>query len=208
MLRPALHGKTTNAARILRRRKLAFISDASAAVTVVNYRRHDAAGVCVGPSVRGPTYVLLVERQRSGSAVLPARLRLLQRHRRLHGNWVKFEVKVNVAGGFQLRSSRKLGQGQGPGRWRCQGQVVVGFTAMAATSSPMAVVAMLNSLFRSLDKLFTHTDDSVPTHLAQCWPFPVLKYYYIFQIKYTEAILSNSTRKLLWFEITKMLIAV
>jgi len=31
---------------------------------------------------------------------------------------------------------------------------------------------------------------------------------YIFQIKYTEAILSNSTRKLLWFEITQMLIAV
>jgi len=38
------------------------------------------------------------------------------------------------------------------------------------------------------------------------WPFPVLKYKYIFQIKYTEAILSNSTRKLLWFEISKMLI--
>jgi len=38
------------------------------------------------------------------------------------------------------------------------------------------------------------------------WPFPVLKYQYIFQIKYTEAILSNSTRKALWFEITKMLI--
>ena len=36
----------------------------------------------------------------------------------------------------------------------------------------------------------------------------MLKYSYIFQIKYTEAILSNSTRKLLWFEITKMLIAV
>ena len=29
-----------------------------------------------------------------------------------------------------------------------------------------------------------------------------------FQVKYTEAILSNSTRKLLWFEITKMLIAL
>jgi len=28
-----------------------------------------------------------------------------------------------------------------------------------------------------------------------------------FQIKYTEAILSSNTRKLLWFEITKMLIA-
>jgi len=38
------------------------------------------------------------------------------------------------------------------------------------------------------------------------WPFPMLKYQYIFQIKYTEAILSNSTRKALWFEITKMLI--
>ena len=40
------------------------------------------------------------------------------------------------------------------------------------------------------------------------WPFPVLKYKYIFQINYTEAISSNSTWKLLWFEITKMLIAV
>jgi len=40
------------------------------------------------------------------------------------------------------------------------------------------------------------------------WPFPVLKYKYIFQIKYTAALLSSSTRKLLWFEITKMLIAV
>jgi len=29
-----------------------------------------------------------------------------------------------------------------------------------------------------------------------------------FKTKYIEAILSNSTRKLLWFEITKMLIAV
>jgi len=28
----------------------------------------------------------------------------------------------------------------------------------------------------------------------------MLKYKYIFQIKYTEAILSNSTRKLLWFK--------
>jgi len=35
------------------------------------------------------------------------------------------------------------------------------------------------------------------------WSFPML-----FQIKYTEAIVSNNTRKLLWFEITEMLIAV
>jgi len=33
------------------------------------------------------------------------------------------------------------------------------------------------------------------------------KYKYIFQIEYTEAILSNNTRKLLLFEISKMLIA-
>ena len=40
-------------------------------------------------------------------------------------------------------------------------------------------------------------------------PHPVLKCKYIFQIKYTDAILSTySTRKLLWFEITKMLIAL
>jgi len=36
----------------------------------------------------------------------------------------------------------------------------------------------------------------------------MVNYKYVFQIKYTEAILSNSTRKLLWFEITKMLTAV
>ena len=36
----------------------------------------------------------------------------------------------------------------------------------------------------------------------------MLNCIYTFQIKYTEAILSNSTRKLLWLEITKMLIAV
>jgi len=36
----------------------------------------------------------------------------------------------------------------------------------------------------------------------------MLKYKYIFEIKYTKAISSNSTRKLLWFEIRKMLIAV
>jgi len=40
------------------------------------------------------------------------------------------------------------------------------------------------------------------------WLFLVLKYKYIFHIKYAEAILSNGTRKLLWFEITKMLIEV
>ena len=40
------------------------------------------------------------------------------------------------------------------------------------------------------------------------WPFPLLKYRYIVQIKYTGAISLNSTGKLLLFEISKMLIAV
>jgi len=40
------------------------------------------------------------------------------------------------------------------------------------------------------------------------WPFPMLKYKCIFQIKCTLAISSNSTRKLLRFEITTMLIAL
>jgi len=37
---------------------------------------------------------------------------------------------------------------------------------------------------------------------------PMLKSKYIFQIKNTEAISSSSIRKLLWFEITKMMIVV
>jgi len=57
------------------------------------------------------------------------------------------------------------------------------------------------------------TTGTVPVQLAQC-RFPGLAVssikmsIYFFQIKYMEAILSNSTRKLLSFEITKMLIAV
>jgi len=40
------------------------------------------------------------------------------------------------------------------------------------------------------------------------WQFSTVKYKYIFQINYTGAILSNRTRKQLWFKVTKMLIAV
>ena len=50
--------------------------------------------------------------------------------------------------------------------------------------------------------------DTIGTVLVPWIGLPMLKYKYIFQKKYTEAILSNSTRKLLWFEISKMLIAV
>ena len=52
-------------------------------------------------------------------------------------------------------------------------------------------------------------NESVPTQFAQCWfpigwQSPMLKYKACtFQIKYTEAILSNITRKLLWFKVAK-----
>ena len=39
-------------------------------------------------------------------------------------------------------------------------------------------------------------------------PIPMVKYKYILQVKYTETVLSNDTRKLLSFEISRMLIAV
>jgi len=39
------------------------------------------------------------------------------------------------------------------------------------------------------------------------WPFPVLKDEYVFRTKYTEPILSNSTWRLLRFEISKMMIS-
>jgi len=56
-------------------------------------------------------------------------------------------------------------------------------------------------------------NESAPIQLAQCRFHGLAISYakilkYIFQIKYTGAILSSSTWKLLWFEITKMLIAV
>jgi len=52
------------------------------------------------------------------------------------------------------------------------------------------------------------TQSQFPGSLAVGRPFPMLKYLNIFQIKYTEAILSNRTRKQLWFKITKILIAL
>ena len=61
-------------------------------------------------------------------------------------------------------------------------------------------------------------NESEPIQLAQCcFPglaisnakiFLILFLIYIFLLIYTEAILSDSTRKPLWFEITKMLNAV
>jgi len=58
-------------------------------------------------------------------------------------------------------------------------------------------------------------NESAPIQLAQCW-FPGRNLsnaklgllIYFFQIKYTEAVLSNNIRKLSLFEIIKMLIAV
>jgi len=77
----------------------------------------------------------------------------------------------------------------------------------------MMVTVELCALLEERERVVTPIgNESVPIQLAQCW-FPGLaifnaKYKYIFQIKCTKAILSNSTRKLLWFEITEMLTAV
>jgi len=55
--------------------------------------------------------------------------------------------------------------------------------------------------------------ESVPIQLAQCW-FPGLAIFnaenklFFFQIKCIEAFLLINTRKLLWFKISKMLMAV
>jgi len=55
-------------------------------------------------------------------------------------------------------------------------------------------------------------NESAPIQLTQC-RFPALAIsnakisIYIFRIEHTEAILANSTRKLLWFEITTLLMA-
>jgi len=54
-------------------------------------------------------------------------------------------------------------------------------------------------------------NESVLIQLTQCW-FPGLTIsnakIYFFQIKYSETILTSRSRKLLCFEITKMLIAL
>jgi len=69
-------------------------------------------------------------------------------------------------------------------------------------SSDAVVCWLADYIGTKLCRYNSHSAGSV------CWPFPILKYKYIFQIKYTKAIVPNSTRKLLWFVISKMLIAV
>ena len=68
------------------------------------------------------------------------------------------------------------------------------------------------SIMRAMRPKKTIGNESAPIQLAQC-PFPGLaisnaKTLIYFSNKICEAVLSNSTRKLLWFEITKTLIAV
>jgi len=69
-----------------------------------------------------------------------------------------------------------------------------------------------NHIYRAPKIVQRIGNESVPIQLARC-RFPGLAIYnakmlMYFQIKYTEAISSNRIRKLLWCEITKMLIAV
>jgi len=56
------------------------------------------------------------------------------------------------------------------------------------------------------ERKYVHTTGTVPVPWAGHFQYIITEY--IFQIKYKEPIVSNSTRKLSWFKITKMLIAV
>ena len=77
----------------------------------------------------------------------------------------------------------------------------------------MAADLMRKSNIQSCNGIILIWNESVPIQLARCWfhrpAISNAKIKYIFQTKYTkctEAILSNNTLKLIWFEITKMLI--
>jgi len=75
----------------------------------------------------------------------------------------------------------------------------------AATMWPLAVESNLLLPGTKVCRYSWHSAGSLG------WPFPTLKCKYIFQIfqiKYTEAILSSSTHKLLLFEISKMPIVI
>jgi len=91
------------------------------------------------------------------------------------------------------------------------------FAKQAANSPPQQTSAVLGAnLFSYSTQVHCTGKESVQIQLAQCrfpglanGPIPMLKYQYIiFEIKYTEAIISNSTQKLLRFEISKMSITV
>jgi len=58
--------------------------------------------------------------------------------------------------------------------------------------------------FRAMERKCADTIGTVL--VPRAGHFPMLKYKCTSEIKYTEAILSNCTRKQLWFEITKMLL--
>ena len=81
--------------------------------------------------------------------------------------------------------------------------------SIQAIDSVMCVLAKCTSLVAIAALIIGNESAPIQLHSAGSlgWPFPMLKYESIFQVKYTETILSNSTGKLLWFEITKMLIA-
>jgi len=75
-----------------------------------------------------------------------------------------------------------------------------------APTDPTLCLRLINTHTKLLHYRKQRRADTIDGFLG--WPFPMLKYKYTFQTKYTDTILSNSTRKLLSFEISKMLIAV
>ena len=92
--------------------------------------------------------------------------------------------------------------------WICGTQWEMVFSLFTAYEHSRLRRLTVELEFSSVDLIW---NESAPIHLTQCW-FPGLaissaKIYICFsQIEYTEAILSNRTRKLLRFEVGKMLI--
>ena len=94
-----------------------------------------------------------------------------------------------------------------PAAAACDGRMM-GQTDRQATNgrTPDSCINPAPHTMRSVPKVQIG-NESVPIQLARAgavgWPFTMLKYKYIFQIKYTEATISNSTPKLIWFELAK-----
>ena len=71
----------------------------------------------------------------------------------------------------------------------------------------MPKITINDTIYLFLESACADTSGTVPVLWTGHFQISNINIFF-FQIKYTEAILSDSTWKLLWFEITKTLIAV
>jgi len=83
--------------------------------------------------------------------------------------------------------------------WCGEHCVATRINTMQHTDHATRVAVSRTSVYR--ERKCADTTGTVLVPWAGQWPFPVLKYKYTFQMKYKEAILLHSTRKLLRLEI-------